>query len=77
MDGEVWEWNTHIPEAEILHESRVKATALAHLLEQSVQHVLEAGVLEAALLGLGQRRPDGEGDDDVIGVFGLAMARGQ
>jgi hypothetical protein len=66
---------THISKADILDEGRVDVAALADLLEQGVDHVLEAGVLEAALLGLGQGRADGEGDDNVVGVFGLA-ARG-
>ena len=64
----------HISKAEILDESRVEVAPLPHLLENGVDHVLEAGVLEAALLRLGQRRPDGEGDDNVVGILGGAAA---
>jgi hypothetical protein len=63
---------TNISEADILNEGRVQVAALPDLLQQGVDHVLEAGVLEAALLGLGQGRSDGEGDYDIVGVLGLA-----
>ena len=44
---------THISKAEILNESRVEVAPLPDLLEKGVDQVLEAGVLEAALLRLG------------------------
>jgi hypothetical protein len=62
---------TYIAEADILNESRVQVAALANLLQKSVHHVLEAGVLETALAGLGERRSNGQGDDDVVGILGL------
>ena len=73
--GEAAVEGTHISKAEILDESRVEIAALPYLLEDGIDHVLEAGVLEAAFLRLGQRRADGEGDDDVVGILGGAVAR--
>lgn len=66
---------THVAEGNVLDEGRVEVAPLPHLLEQGVDHVLEAGVLEAALPRLGQRRPDGECDDDVVGILRGAVAK--
>jgi hypothetical protein len=65
---------THIAQADILDESRVELAPFPDLLKQGADHVLEAGVLEAALLSLGKRRPDGQRDDDVVGILGGAAA---
>lgn len=64
---------THIAEADVLHQRRINATAHANLLEQGVDEVLERRVLEAALARLGQRRPHRQGDDDIVGILGLAV----
>lgn len=50
---------------------------LSDLLQEGVDHVLQACILEATLLGLGERRSDSEGDDDIIGVLGLTASQGQ
>lgn len=64
---------THVSEADILNQAGVDVAALLDLLEEGVDEVLEAGVLEAALLGLGEGRADGKSDDDVVSVLGLAI----
>lgn len=61
---------TYVAKRNVLDQLGVDAGPLAHLLEQGVDHVLERGVLEAALAGLAQRGAGGEGDDDVVGVLG-------
>lgn len=50
---------------------------LSDLLQESIEHVLQTCVLETTLLGLGERRSDSEGDDDIIGVLGLTASQGQ
>lgn len=50
---------------------------LSDLLQESVEYILQACILEATLLGLGERRSDSEGDDDIIGVLGLTASQGQ
>lgn len=66
---------TYVAEADVLNDGRVDTAVLADLLEQGHDHVLQAGVLEATLSRLAQRRAGGIGDDDVIGVLGLAASR--
>lgn len=66
---------SYIPKTDILHQRRIYVTPLLDLLQQCVDHVLEAGVLEATLLGLGQGRSDGQGDDDIVGILGGSAER--
>jgi len=68
---------THISERNVLNEGGVQVAAEADLLQQGIHHVLEAGVLEATLLGLAEGRANGERDDDVVGILGLARAGSQ
>lgn len=42
---------------------------LDDLLEQLEDEAIELSVLEASLLGLGQRCANGEGNDNVVGVL--------
>ena len=42
---------------------------LDNLLEHLDYNTIEGGVLESTLSGLGERRADGEGDDDIIGML--------
>lgn len=60
----------YISQCNILNQSRVNARFLLDLFQQSIYEVLEAGVLEATLLGLCERCPQGEGDYDVVGILG-------
>lgn len=50
---------------------------LSDLLQESIEQILQACILEATLLGLAERRSDGESDDDIIGVLGLTVSPGQ
>lgn len=43
------------------------------LLEQLEDDAIETGVLEASLVGLGQRSADGESNDNIIGVLLCAV----
>lgn len=58
-----------ISEADILDQGRVDFALLKDLFQQSIDDVVEAGVFEASLLALGECGPDGQGDDNVIGVL--------
>jgi hypothetical protein len=60
---------TYIAQTDVLDERRVQLGLLHYLLQQSVDHVVQFGVLEAALGGLGKRRPQRKGDDNVIRVL--------
>jgi len=44
-----------------------------NLLQDLEHQTVEWSVLEATLAGLGQGRPDGEGDDNIVGVLGGAV----
>lgn len=64
---------SHIAHADILDEIGVNLGFLNDLLQQRVYHVVKIGVLETTLLSLGQRRPDSESDDNIIGVLCSAV----
>jgi hypothetical protein len=59
----------YISQADILHQGGVEAGFLDDLLEDFEDEAVERGVFEASLAGFGERRADGEGDDDVVGVL--------
>lgn len=61
---------TYVAHGDILDEVGGESHALFGFLENGVHQVLDRGVLEAALLALAERRPDGEGDDYIVGVLG-------
>jgi hypothetical protein len=69
MDGGRW---TYIATADVLDEVRVEIRLLDDLLQQGVYQEVQLGVLEAALSGLSQGRPYGEGNDHIVGVLGGA-----
>lgn len=60
---------THIAKADILNQRGVDLGLGQGLLEQSVHHIVQLGVLEAALASLGQGRAQGQSDNDIIGVL--------
>lgn len=66
--------STDVTEAHILDERWVDLGLGQGLLQQSVHHVVQLGVLEAAFARLGQRSAQGEGDDDIIGVLLSAVS---
>ena len=49
---------TYIAHANILNQGRVDVCLVQGLLQQSVDHIVEVGVFEAALDGLGQGRSE-------------------
>lgn len=63
---------SYVTEADILDERGVDVAALLNLLEEGVDEVFEAGVLETALAGLCEGSSDGKSDDNIVGVLGLA-----
>lgn len=64
---------THITHADIIHQGGIQLGLFPHLLQKRVDQVLERGVLEASLLGLGKRCPHGKGDDDIVIILGRAF----
>lgn len=68
-------FQTYIAEADILDQSWVDAGTLPDFLQQGIDEVFEAGVFEAALVRLGERCSDGEGDDNVVRVLGGPVER--
>lgn len=69
MDKKRW---TYIATADILDETGVEIRLCDNLLQQGVDEEVQRGVLEATLSGLGQWRPHGEGNDNIVGVLGGA-----
>lgn len=65
-----------ISEADVLDQRGVDLALLDELLQQGVDDVVEVGVLEAALLALGEWRSQSECDDDVVGIL-LCAGRGK
>lgn len=65
----------YVTKANVLDQRGIQGRSLLDLLQQGVDHVLEGGVLEATLLCLGQWRPDSQGDDYVVGIFGSAVRK--
>lgn len=65
----------YITHGNILDKRGIHIAALFDLLKGGIGEILERGVLEAALLGLGERGADGEGDDNVVGVLGCDVAQ--
>lgn len=63
---------TYIAQADVLYHLWVEPALADDLLEDLEDEAIERSVLEATLLGLGQRGPDGECDDNVVGVLGGA-----
>lgn len=64
---------THVSEANILNQGRVKVRSFSDFLQKSVNHIFKSGVLETTLPGLGERRSHGESDNNIVGVFGLTI----
>ncbi len=60
---------TYVAHADILDEIGGETHAFLDFFENGVHQVLDSGVLKAALLGLTERGPDGEGDNDIVGVL--------
>lgn len=69
--------DTNIAEADILNQRGVNLGLGQGLLEQSVHHVVQLGVLETALASLGQGSAQGQSDNDIIGVLLGAVIDGQ
>lgn len=69
----IWRLFPYIAKADVLDHLRVKPALADNLLEDLEHQAIERSVLEAALAGFGQGSPDGEGDDNVIGVLGGAV----
>lgn len=66
----------YISETDVLDKCRVYGTTVLDLLQQGIDNILKARILEAALLRLGERCPDGEGNDYVVGILGGAVEEG-
>lgn len=66
---------TYISQGDVLDKIRVNAGPLVHLLQQGIDDVLQARVFEAAFPGLCERCPDGEGDDNIVGILGCPIFR--
>jgi hypothetical protein len=64
---------TYIAKANVLDQLWVEVALADNLLEDLEHQAIERSVLEAALLGLGQGCPDGECDDNIVGVLGGAV----
>lgn len=59
----------YIAEADIFNQVWVEAASLVDLLQQAVDYVVEICVFEAALVTLGKRCADGQGNDNIVGVL--------
>jgi hypothetical protein len=67
-------WSTtYVAQADVLYHLWVEPALADNLLEDLEDESIERSVLEAALLSLGQGGPDGECDDDIVGVLGGAV----
>jgi hypothetical protein len=64
---------TYVAQANVLDQLWVEVALADNLLEDLEHQAVERSVLEAALLGLGQRSADGECDDNIVGVLGGAV----
>lgn len=64
---------TYVAQANVLNQLWVEVALADNLLEDLEHQAIERSVLEAALLGLGQRSADGERDDNIVGVLGGAV----
>ena len=64
---------TYVAQANVLNQLWVEVALADNLLEDLEHQAIERSVLEAALLGLGQRSTDGERDDNIVGVLGGAV----
>jgi hypothetical protein len=60
---------TYIAHANVLDQVGIQVALFVDFLQQAVDQEVKIGVLETALLALGQRRSDGEGDNDIVGVL--------
>ena len=63
----------YISHGDVLNQSRIEVGPLAHFLEESIDHVLQSGVLEGTFPGPCEWGADCEGDDHVIGILGRAV----
>lgn len=63
----------YISESNILNQSWVNLGTSKNLLEKGVDNVIQRGVLESTLLGLGQWSTDSKSDDDIVSVLGGAV----
>lgn len=59
-----------VADLDLLDEVLADARALDDALEDGLEHVLRARVLQAALLGARDGRAHGGDDDDIVGVLG-------
>lgn len=66
---------TYVAQADILNQGRVDSRTLLDFLQQSINKILEAGVLESTFARFGEGCSNGEGNDDVVGVLGGPAAR--
>lgn len=60
---------TYIAHANILNQSRVDVCLVQGLLQQSVDHIVEVGVFEATLDGLGQGCSMSKSDNHIVWVL--------
>ena len=60
---------TYIAHANILNQSGVDVGPVQGLLQQSVDHVIEVGVFETTLDGLGQGRSESKSDNHIVRVL--------
>ena len=65
-DGRTTAGREDVADLDLLDEGLVDTRALNDTLEDSLEEVLRAGVLEATLLGARDRGADGTDDDDVV-----------
>lgn len=65
----------YISQSDVLDKIRVDTGPLVHLLQQGIDDVFQARVFEATLPGLCERCPDGEGDDNIVGILGCPIFR--
>jgi len=63
---------TYVSKTDVLNKVWVDPRSLQNLLQCVENHGVQESVLETSLLGLAERRTDGEGDDNIIWVLLLA-----
>jgi hypothetical protein len=60
---------TYVAQTDILDEGGIDLGSGQSFLQQSVDHVVQLGILETTLAGLGQRCAQGQSDDHIIGIL--------
>ena len=60
---------TYIAHANVLNQSRIDVCLVQSFLQQSVDHIVEVGIFEATLDGLGQRCSMSKSDNHIVWVL--------